>query len=152
MTYQPTFSGSGAPNDFAAMAAACIPARISSASLRHRGHSARCAAGPASSIIDRTELSGSPSDMVFSDALETAVIAQPVPDGVDFIRWRKLGDLNCDCVLDAFDIDPFVLALTDPDAYAAQYPDCRRDNADTDGDGDVDAFDIDPFVELLTGP
>ena len=61
------------------------------------------------------------------------------------------GDLNCDGVLDAFDIDPFVLALADPDAYAAAYPDCDRMLADCNGDGVVNAFDIDPFVELLAG-
>jgi|GEM_PF-3425761 len=62
------------------------------------------------------------------------------------------GDLNCDTLLNAFDIDPFVLALSDPAAYAAQYPNCNRMLADCNGDGQVNAFDIDPFVELLTGP
>ena len=62
-----------------------------------------------------------------------------------------LGDLNCDGVLDAFDIDPFVLALTDPAGYAAAWPDCDIMLADCNGDGVVNAFDIDPFVELLTG-
>lgn len=62
-----------------------------------------------------------------------------------------LGDLNCDGILNNFDIDPFVLALVDPAGYAAAYPDCNRQNADANGDGSVDNFDIDPFVELLTG-
>ena len=62
-----------------------------------------------------------------------------------------LGDLNCDGAVNAFDIDPFVLALTDPDGYAAAWPDCDRMLADCNSDGVVDAFDIDPFVELLTG-
>ena len=63
-----------------------------------------------------------------------------------------LGDLNCDGVVNAFDIDPFVLALTDPDGYAAAFPDCDITRADINGDGVIDAFDIDPFVDLLTGP
>ncbi len=63
-----------------------------------------------------------------------------------------VGDMNCDGVLNAFDIDPFVLALTDAAAYAAAYPGCNRMNGDINGDGVVNAFDIDPFVELLTGP
>ncbi len=50
-----------------------------------------------------------------------------------------------------FDIDPFVLALTDPAAYALAYPDCDPRLADINGDGLVDAFDIDPFVLALTG-
>jgi hypothetical protein len=61
------------------------------------------------------------------------------------------GDLNCDGVVDNFDIDPFVLALTDPEAYAAAFPDCDINNADTNGDGLVNNFDIDAFVALLSG-
>ena len=63
----------------------------------------------------------------------------------------QLGDLNCDGAVNAFDIDPFVLALTDPAGYAAAWPDCDIMLADCNGDGVVNAFDIDPFVELLTG-
>ena len=63
----------------------------------------------------------------------------------------SVGDVNCDGVLDAFDIDPFVLALTDPAGYPAVYPDCTINNADCNGDGEINAFDIDPFVTLLTG-
>ncbi len=62
-----------------------------------------------------------------------------------------LGDLNCDGALNAFDVDPFVLALTDPDGYGAAYPACDRLLADVNGDGEVNAFDIDAFVGLLTG-
>jgi hypothetical protein len=62
-----------------------------------------------------------------------------------------LGDLNCDGLLNAFDIDPFVLALTSPETYAVAFPDCDRMLADCNGDGLVNAFDIDPFVLLLTG-
>ena len=59
-------------------------------------------------------------------------------------------DMNCDGVIDAFDIDPFVLALTDPAGYAAAYPNCDIYNGDINGDGLIDAFDIDPFVECIT--
>ncbi|MBL8879136.1 MAG: hypothetical protein JNG88_08455 [Phycisphaerales bacterium] len=61
------------------------------------------------------------------------------------------GDLNCDGNVNNFDIDPFVLALTDPDAYGAAFPGCDVSNADVNGDGIVNNFDIDPFVLLLTG-
>jgi len=60
------------------------------------------------------------------------------------------GDLNCDGVVNNFDIDPFVLALTDPAGYKAKYPNCDIMNGDCNGDGVVDNFDIDPFVKLLT--
>jgi hypothetical protein len=61
------------------------------------------------------------------------------------------GDLNCDGDVNGYDIDPFVLALTDATAYEAAYPDCEIMNADTNGDGVVNGYDIDPFVALLTG-
>ncbi|MGE0480304.1 MAG: hypothetical protein AB7Q17_07515 [Phycisphaerae bacterium] len=62
------------------------------------------------------------------------------------------GDMNCDGVINNFDIDPFVLALTDPAAYAVQFPGCDANLADVNGDGMVNNFDIDPFVALITGP
>ncbi|MCG3125371.1 MAG: hypothetical protein CHACPFDD_00189 [Phycisphaerae bacterium] len=61
------------------------------------------------------------------------------------------GDLNCDGSVDGFDIDPFVLALTDPVGYADQHPDCDRFAADMNADGSVNGFDIDPFVAALGG-
>lgn len=62
------------------------------------------------------------------------------------------GDLNCDGIVDNEDIDPFVLALTDPAGYVAAWPNCERLNGDINGDGVVDNEDIDPFVALITGP
>jgi hypothetical protein len=62
-----------------------------------------------------------------------------------------IGDLNCDGRIDNFDINPFVLALTNPTAYQTLYPNCQRENGDVNGDGVVDNFDINPFVALLTG-
>ncbi len=61
------------------------------------------------------------------------------------------GDMNCDGVINAFDIDPFVLGLTDPAAYQAAYPECYLLNGDLNGDGLFNAFDIDPFVQALVG-
>ncbi len=62
------------------------------------------------------------------------------------------GDLNCDGNVDFGDINPFVLALTNPAGYAAKYPNCNIMLADINGDGRVDFGDINPFVRLLTGP
>ncbi|MBL8880277.1 MAG: hypothetical protein JNG88_14280 [Phycisphaerales bacterium] len=63
-----------------------------------------------------------------------------------------LGDMNCDDLVNAFDIDPFVLYLSEPAAYAAEYPNCAgRWPADANQDGVVNNFDIDAFVELLEG-
>ena len=61
-----------------------------------------------------------------------------------------MGDLNCDGVVNNFDVDPFVLAVMDPSAYAAAYPDCDYMLADINQDGSLNNFDIDPFVALLT--
>lgn len=61
------------------------------------------------------------------------------------------GDCDCDGLLTNFDIDAFVLALQDPAAYSAQFPECAAACvADVNRDGQVDNFDVDPFVECLT--
>ena len=46
-----------------------------------------------------------------------------------------LGDLNCDGVIDALDIEPFLVALFEPESYGGQYPDCDINLADINGDG-----------------
>lgn len=58
-------------------------------------------------------------------------------------------DANCDGRVDNFDIDPFVLAIVDPGAYAAAFPACNAKSADANCDGAVDNFDIDPFVVCI---
>ena len=60
------------------------------------------------------------------------------------------GDLNCDGVVDVFDIDAFVSAIINQTAYEAAYPDCDIMRADTNHDGAADVFDIESFVALLT--
>lgn len=71
--------------------------------------------------------------------------------GVLTLQYNPIGDLNCDGSINNFDIDPFVQALTDPDGYAAMYPNCNIILADINGDGVVNNFDIDPFVVCLVG-
>lgn len=72
-----------------------------------------------------------------------------VPDECE--AGAMIGDLNCDGVVNSFDIDPFVLAITNPSGYQAAFPGCSIMNADANADGSVNSFDIDPFVGLLTG-
>ncbi len=62
-----------------------------------------------------------------------------------------LGDLNCDGLLNNGDIDPFVLAVTQPATYATVYPDCDIFLADINQDTLVNNGDIDSFVALLGG-
>lgn len=59
------------------------------------------------------------------------------------------GDVNCDDEVDALDIEPFLVALFEPENYPIRYPDCDIDLADTNGDGEVNTLDIEAFLELL---
>jgi hypothetical protein len=60
------------------------------------------------------------------------------------------GDLNCDGTVSFGDINPFVLALTNPVLYGSTYPSCNILNGDINADGTLDFGDINPFVALLT--
>jgi Tol biopolymer transport system component len=63
---------------------------------------------------------------------------------------RVLGDANGDGVANRADIDPFVLAVSDPCVYAKRFPHCDLlCNNDMNGDGAVDFFDIDDFVARI---
>ena len=59
------------------------------------------------------------------------------------------GDMNCDHAVDFGDINPFVLAMTDPAGYANAFPNCNIMLADINGDGQVNFGDINPFINLL---
>jgi hypothetical protein len=63
----------------------------------------------------------------------------------------EAGDMNGDGQIDAEDIRGFVLALMDPAAYLAAFPDGDRNMADVNGDGHVNSFDIDAFRQLIEG-
>ena len=62
-----------------------------------------------------------------------------------------LPDMNCDGVVDGKDIAPFDLAMNDPAAYQAQYPDCKIMNGDADCDGDIDLADRAILMCLIEG-
>lgn len=63
-----------------------------------------------------------------------------------------LGDANDDGVFNNLDIASFVLALTNPVAYQAMFPDLNVDVVlDMNGDGGFDNLDIAGFVAALTG-
>ena len=64
---------------------------------------------------------------------------------------RLLGDLNCDGATSVSDIAPFVLALTNPQEYALQFPACDEMNADFNDDHLVTVSDIAFFVATLVG-
>ena len=62
-----------------------------------------------------------------------------------------LGDMNIDGVVSWRDIDPFVLAMSDPTGYQNQYHISATLHGDINQDGVVNWRDIEPFVALLTG-
>jgi len=72
-----------------------------------------------------------------------------VSDGSFVIQEPIPGDLNCDDVVNAFDIEPFLVALFDADLYAELYPDCNINRADVNHDWVINSFDIEPFLDLL---
>lgn len=110
--------------------------------------------GETTTIRVTIEIPGGPG----ANADQTLVSARAERDGgtrafaVVVTTRRLLGDLNCDGAVDFGDINPFVLALSNPTGYAAAYPNCDRGLADVNQDGRVDFGDINPFVRLLTNP
>jgi hypothetical protein len=71
-------------------------------------------------------------------------IRQYVPNNI------RSGDLNCDSAVSFDDIDPFVLLLSDQNAWQAQYPGCDWRNGDCDGNGAIDFDDVNAFVAILS--
>jgi len=69
-----------------------------------------------------------------------------IPDECELL----VGDLNCDGTVDFGDINPFILALSNPGIYATTYPLCDIMSGDINGDSAVDFQDINPFINLLT--
>ena len=61
-----------------------------------------------------------------------------------------VGDMNADGAVNVFDIEPFVLALTNPALYSESTGGDSNDG-DINGDGTVDSLDIKPFVSALSG-
>ena len=77
-------------------------------------------------------------------------IVEQMAKKTEELTFYTRGDVNCDGLVNNFDIDPFVLALTNPTGYFAAFPNCNMLLADCNGDGAVNNFDIDPLVKLLT--
>lgn len=84
--------------------------------------------------------------------LRVNVLLQPAADRRFLTaEYWLIGDLNGDGLVNNFDVDPFVLALVDPPAYAAQYPALSGAFlGDVNEDGAFDNSDVDAFAALLT--
>jgi hypothetical protein len=72
------------------------------------------------------------------------------PFRLEGARLAVSGDMDCDGVINFDDINPFVLALSDPVGYQNAYPACNILNADCNDDGAVNFDDINPFVAILS--
>ncbi|MFH1746157.1 MAG: right-handed parallel beta-helix repeat-containing protein [Planctomycetota bacterium] len=71
--------------------------------------------------------------------------------GADEFGSFPYGDLNCDGLANAYDIDRLICAVSPNCDYEGLYPDCDRRLADCNGDGLVNAYDIDSFIDVLAG-
>ena len=85
---------------------------------------------------------------LFVEAVYGTVRVEVVPG--DACAGVARGDANCDGAINAFDIDAFVLALTDDAGWEATYSCGIMCACDINCDGALNAFDIDPFVLCLT--
>src|SRR5262249_26778929 len=92
------------------------------------------------------------SNIGFNFSSRSFVIADDRPQLLVSAAGSTPGDINCDGLVDSRDVPAFVLALLDPAAYAAAYPNCSLTRADLDRDGTVAGSDIPAFVGLLLGP
>ena len=104
---------------------------------------AGCANQPAGPLnVSALDLYGNQSSGMYVDRIFLAGQVSPL----------GTGDSNCDGVLNFGDINPFVLALADPAAYALQFPNCSYLHSnDMNGDGRVDFDDVDGLVFGLFG-
>ena len=72
---------------------------------------------------------------------------------MDEVFTLPLGDMNGSRIVDLDDVDPFVTALVDRDAYRLQYPNIVPERVgDVNQDGVLDGGDIAPFANLLLVP
>jgi hypothetical protein len=72
------------------------------------------------------------------------------PADLAFFHY-KVGDMNCDGVVNNQDIAPFVLGLTNPSDFQQQFGYAPALPGDVTGDGTFNNQDIAAFVALLTG-
>ena len=96
---------------------------------------------------------GTPSEGALGawERLNMSADGQFVDPNAEGVLEFHLGDMDGDGDVDNFDIVPFELALTNPNAYLEQY--MIFDYAlrgDCNGDGEFNNHDIQPFEDLLT--
>ena len=117
---------------------------VSSAGRQANGHSE----SPAISADGRfLAFESSASNLVLCDRNNRDDVFVHGPGSCD---GRLAGDANGDGTVDARDTDAFVMAVTDPCRYQAEFSHCDLlCNNDINGDGDVDFFDIGEFIDVV---
>lgn len=85
-----------------------------------------------------------------NNAGQVACFASPPGEAV-LLTPFVLGDMDCDGSLDLRDVQGFVEALIDLEAYKQRHPDCRLGEfaGDANQDGSLDLRDVSGFIELL---
>ncbi|MBU0640341.1 MAG: hypothetical protein KKB50_15870 [Planctomycetes bacterium] len=154
------FGGSvwlGAGNDGQPEVSASAAYTANGCSAYTRGYNIYVSTGPGTETMIGT---GDNPDIGANDDGDMHVVCE-LDDQIQYYRYvvggsYDPGDLNCDGVINGFDIDHFVQVLEDWDAYVADhdgdpFPPCDPWLADINQDGHVNGFDIDPFVALLNG-
>ena len=92
---------------------------------------------------------GYPTDNV--DALDLVLCGNAFACALDYAIQARKGDLNCDGLVNFGDINPFVLALSNPVQYEMVFSGCFIENGDINLDSITGFGDINPFVALLSG-
>lgn len=117
---------------------------VSSSGRQSNGHSA----SPAISADGRfLAFESSASNLVLCDRNKRDDVFVHGPSSC---AGRLVGDANGDGAVNPRDADAFVMAVTDPCRYQAEFSRCDLlCNNDINGDGDVDFFDIAEFIDLV---
>lgn len=87
-----------------------------------------------------------------NNSITDAAIDDVVVSSVSCAVVPVSGDLNCDNAVNTLDIDPMVLALTNPDAYIDAFQTCNIMRGDMNNDAAVNGDDIPAFVAAVSGP
>ncbi len=86
------------------------------------------------------------NDLTFAPGVDTNKWSMQIVSNKVQLKFSLRGDMDKDGRSTSDDINPFVLALVDPNAYLAQYGVDPNLIGDMDYSGKMDADDINPFV------
>ncbi len=95
---------------------------------------------------------GDGNDLVFAPSVDTNIWSMRIVDNKVQVKLSLRGDMDGSGKVDSDDINPFVLAIVDPNAYIAIYGVDPYPRADLDFSGKIDSDDIHVFVKLLVTP